>query len=122
KLYTLDYYLRLAERIVGTGAHVLAIKDMAGLLRVAAARTLVTALRERFDLPVHLHTHDTPGGQLATLVAAIDAGVDAVDAACAAMAGTTSQPALSSLVAATDQGPRETGLDLTAVGDLEPYW
>ena len=83
KLYTLDYYLRLAEQIVDAGAHVLAIKDMAGLLRAPAARTLVTALRERFDLPVHLHTHDTPGGQLATLVAAIEAGVDAVDAACA---------------------------------------
>jgi pyruvate carboxylase len=122
QLYTLDYYLGLAERIVDAGAHVLAIKDMAGLLRAPAARTLVTALRDRFDLPVHLHTHDTPGGQLATLLAAIDAGVDAVDAACAAMAGTTSQPALSSLVAATDHSDRETGLDLRAVCDLEPYW
>ena len=93
---------RLAERIVEAGAHVLAIKDMAGLLRAPAARTLVTALRDRFDLPVHLHTHDTPGGQLATLVAAIESGVDAVDAACASMAGTTSQPALSALVSATD--------------------
>jgi pyruvate carboxylase len=122
RLYTLDYYLGLAERIVDAGAHVLAIKDMAGLLRAPAARTLVTALRERFDLPVHLHTHDTPGGQLATLLAAIDAGVDAVDAACAAVAGTTSQPALSALVATTDYSDRETGLDLTAVCDLEPYW
>ena len=122
KLYTLDYYLRLAERIVDAGAHVLAIKDMAGLLRVPAARTLVTALRERFDLPVHLHTHDTPGGQLATLVAAIDAGVDAVDAATASMAGTTSQPPLSALVSATDHGERETGLSLEAVCALEPYW
>ena len=122
KLYTLDYYLGLAERIVDAGAHVLAIKDMAGLLRAPAARTLVTALRERFDLPVHLHTHDTPGGQLATLLAAIDAGVDAVDAACASMAGTTSQPALSALVAATDHSDRETGLDLDAVCALEPYW
>src|SRR5688500_5237029 len=95
---------------------------MAGLLRAPAARTLVTALRDRFDLPVHLHTHDTPGGQLATLLAAIDAGVDAVDAACAAVAGTTSQPALSALVATTDHSPRETGLDLAAVCDLEPYW
>ena len=100
RLYTLDYYLRLAERIVAAGAHVLAIKDMAGLLRPPAARTLVTALRARFDLPVHLHTHDTAGGQLATLVTAIDAGVDAVDAAVASMAGTTSQPSLSALVAA----------------------
>ena len=122
KLYTLDYYLGLAERIVEAGAHVLAIKDMAGLLRAPAARTLVTALRERFDLPVHLHTHDTPGGQLGTLLAAIDSGVDAVDAACASMAGTTSQPALSALVSATDHSDRETGLSLAAVNALEPYW
>ncbi|MFZ2501522.1 MAG: pyruvate carboxylase, partial [Nocardioides sp.] len=122
KLYTLDYYLRLAERIVDAGAHVLAIKDMAGLLRAPAARTLVTALRERFDLPVHLHTHDTPGGQLATLLAAIDAGVDAVDAATASMSGTTSQPALSALVSATDFSARTTGLSLDAVCSLEPYW
>ena len=122
KLYTLDYYLALAERIVDAGAHVLAIKDMAGLLRAPAARTLVTALRDRFELPVHLHTHDTPGGQLATLVAAIESGVDAVDAACAAMAGTTSQPALSALVSATDHSERETGLSLAAVNALEPYW
>jgi pyruvate carboxylase len=122
KLYTLDYYLRLAERIVDAGAHVLAIKDMAGLLRAPAARTLVTALRSEFDLPVHLHTHDTPGGQLATLLAAIDSGVDAVDAACAAMAGTTSQPPLSALVSATDHSPRETGLSLAHVNALEPYW
>ncbi len=121
-LYTLDYYLKLAERIVEAGAHVLAIKDMAGLLRAPAARTLVTALRSEFDLPVHLHTHDTPGGQLATLLAAIDAGVDAVDAASASMAGTTSQPAMSALVAATDHSERETGLDLDAVCSLEPYW
>jgi pyruvate carboxylase len=121
-LYTLDYYLHLAEQIVDAGAHVLAIKDMAGLLRPPAARRLVTALRERFDLPVHLHTHDTAGGQLATLTAAIDAGVDAVDAAVASMAGTTSQPPLSALVAATENTDRPTGLDLDAVNALEPYW
>ncbi|SDC13807.1 pyruvate carboxylase [Nocardioides lianchengensis] len=122
KLYTLDYYLKLAERIVEAGAHVLCIKDMAGLLRAPAARTLVTALRSEFDLPVHLHTHDTTGGQLATLTAAIEAGVDAVDAATASMAGTTSQPPLSALVSATDHGDRETGLSLSAVNGLEPYW
>src|SRR4029079_8527394 len=122
KLYTLDYYLHLAEQIVDTGAHVLAIKDMAGLLRAPAAHRLVTALRDRFDLPVHLHTHDTAGGQLATLLAAIDAGVDAVDAASAPMAGTTSQPPMSALVAALAHTERDTGLDLRAVMDLEPYW
>ncbi len=122
RLYTLDYYLRLAEEIVDAGAHVLAIKDMAGLLRAPAARTLVTALRDRFDRPVHLHTHDTPGGQLGTLLAAINAGVDAVDAACASMAGTTSQPPLSALVSATDHSERDTGLSLAAVNAMEPYW
>ncbi|WP_454112363.1 pyruvate carboxylase [Microbacterium aurum] len=122
KLYTLDYYLRLAERVAASGAHILAIKDMAGLLRPAAAAKLVTALRERFDLPVAVHTHDTAGGQLATLLAASAAGADAVDAAAAPLAGTTSQPSLSALVAALAHTDRDTGLDLQAVSDLEPYW
>lgn len=122
KLYTLDYYLRLAEKIVAAGAHVLAVKDMAGLLRAPAAARLVSALRSEFDLPVHIHTHDTAGGQLATYLAAIQAGADAVDGAVASMAGTTSQPSLSAIVAATDHSDRPTGLDLQAVGDLEPYW
>lgn len=121
-LYTLDYYLRLAEQIVDAGAHVLAVKDMAGLLRPGAAARLVRALRERFDVPVHVHTHDTAGGQLATLLAAAAAGADAVDAAAAPMAGTTSQPSLSALVAALAHTERDTGLYLTAVSDLEPYW
>lgn len=121
-LYTLDYYLKLAEQIVEAGAHVLAIKDMAGLLRAPAAHTLVSALRSRFDLPVHVHTHDTPGGQLATYLAAWSAGADAVDGASAPMAGTTSQPALSSIVAAAAHTQYDTGLDLRAVCDLEPYW
>ncbi|WP_405217398.1 pyruvate carboxylase [Agrococcus sp. Ld7] len=121
-LYTLDYYLGLAERIVDAGAHVLAIKDMAGLLRAGAASRLVAALRERFDVPVHLHTHDTAGGQLATLLAASAAGVDAVDVASAPMAGTTSQPSFSALVAAVAHTERDTGFSLDAVSDLEPYW
>ncbi|GAB3617647.1 pyruvate carboxylase [Okibacterium endophyticum] len=121
-LYTLDYYLRLADDIVAAGAHILAIKDMAGLLRPAAAARLVSAFRERFDLPVHVHTHDTAGGQLATLLAASQAGADAVDVASAAMAGTTSQPSASALVAALAHTERDTGLSLRAVSDLEPYW
>jgi pyruvate carboxylase len=121
-LYTLDYYLRLAEQIVESGAHILAIKDMAGLLRPSAAEKLVAAFRERFDLPVHVHTHDTPGGQLATLLAASRAGADAVDVASAPMAGTTSQPSASALVAALAHTERDTGISLTAVEDLEPYW
>jgi len=108
-LYTLDYYLRLAEQIAAAGAHVLAIKDMAGLLRPPAAARLVSALRREF-------------GQLAAYLAAIAAGADAIDGASAPLAGTTSQPALSSIVAATDHTPQASGLDLQAVCDLEPYW
>ncbi len=122
KLYTLDYYLNLAQQIVDAGAHIIAIKDMAGLLRPAAAAKLVGALRERFELPVHLHTHDTAGGQLATLMAAINAGVDAVDVASAPMAGTTSQPSASALVAALAHTERDSGIPLESVTSLEPYW
>jgi len=122
ELYTLDYYLRLAEQMVEAGAHVLAIKDMAGLLRPAAGAKLVAALRERFDLPVHVHTHDTAGGQLATLLAVSAAGADAVDVAAAPMAGTTSQPSLSALIAALAHTERDTGIPLQAAADLEPYW
>lgn len=121
-LYTLDYYLNLAQQIVDAGAHILAIKDMAGLLRPEAARKLVSALRAKFDLPVHLHTHDTAGGQLATLLAAIEAGADAVDVASAPMAGTTSQPSASALVAALANTERDSGISLEAVSNLEPYW
>ena len=121
-VYTLDYYLRLAEQMVEAGAHMLAIKDMAGLLRPAAAERLVSALRERFTLPVQVHTHDTAGGQLATLLAAARAGADVVDAASAPMAGTTSQPSMSALVAALAHTERDTGLSLQAVTDFEPYW
>ena len=122
KTYTLDHYLRLAERIVDAGAHILAIKDMAGLLRPAAAAKLVAALRERFELPVHIHTHDTTGGQLATLMAAIEAGVDAVDVANSAMSSTTSQPPMSALLMALDGTNRAPDIDPEAVLDLEPYW
>ncbi|MDR6198703.1 pyruvate carboxylase [Microbacterium sp. SORGH_AS428] len=121
-LYTLDYYLRLADEMVAAGAHVIGIKDMAGLLRPAAGARLVSALRERFDVPVHVHTHDTAGGQLATLLAVSAAGADAVDAAAAPMSGTTSQPSLSALVAALAHTERDTGIPLGAVADLEPYW
>ncbi|WP_288747803.1 pyruvate carboxylase [uncultured Corynebacterium sp.] len=121
-LYTLDYYLKLAEQIVESGAHILAVKDMAGLLRPEAAATLVTALRKEFDLPVHVHTHDTAGGQIATYFAAARAGADIVDGASAPLAGTTSQPSLSALIAAFSNSKRDTGIDLQAVSDLEPYW
>ena len=121
-LYTLDYYLRLAEQLVEAGVHLLCIKDMAGICKAPAARTLVSALRSRFDLPVHMHTHDTAGGQVAAYLAAIEAGVDAIDGASAALAGTTSQPSLSAIVAATDSSERATGMSLDALSSLEPYW
>lgn len=121
-LYTLDYYLGIAEQLVEAGVHVLCVKDMAGLLRAPAAIELVTALRERFDQPVHLHTHDTSGGQLATYLAASQAGVDAVDGAAAPLSGMTSQPSVSAIVAAFANTPRATGLSLDGFGDLEPYW
>jgi pyruvate carboxylase len=122
RVYTLDYYLRIAEELVGAGVHVLAIKDMAGLLRAPAASTLVTALRERFDVPVHLHTHDTAGGSLATYLAATQAGVDALDGAAAPFAGVTSQPSLSAIIAALAGTERAPALSLDAVLALEPYW
>lgn len=122
RLYTLDYYLGVAEQLSDAGAHILCIKDMAGLLRPKAASALVSALRERFHQPVHLHSHDTSGGQLATYVAAIEAGVDAVDAAAPPLSGMTSQPSIAALVSMTDDTDRATGLSLDAIGDLEPYW
>jgi pyruvate carboxylase len=122
KLYTLDYYLRLAEKLAQAGSHVLCIKDMAGLLRAPAASRLVGALRREFDLPVHLHTHDTSGGQLATYLAAVEAGVDAVDGAAAPLSGMTSQPSLAAIVAATDHTERASGISLDSLGALEPYW
>lgn len=121
-VYTLDHYLRVAEGVLSAGAHVLCIKDMAGLLRAPAAHRLVTALRERFDAPVHLHTHDSGGGQLGTYQAALEAGVDAIDGASAPLSGMTSQPNLAAIVAATDHTRRASGVDLDALGDLEAYW
>ncbi len=121
-LYTLDYYLAIADQLVEAGSHVLCVKDMAGLLRAPAAVTLVSALRERFDVPVHLHTHDTAGGQLATYLAAAGAGVDAVDGAAAPLSGMTSQPSLPAIVGAFANAEGDTGLELDAITELEPYW
>ena len=126
KTYTLDYYLRVADEFVAAGAHGLVVKDMAGLLRPPAADVLVRALRERFDVPVRLHTHDTAGGQLATYLTAIAAGVDGVDCASAPMASGGSQPSLGALLAATAHSDRDPatagGLDLADAASLEAYW
>ncbi|MBB3808132.1 pyruvate carboxylase [Pseudochelatococcus contaminans] len=120
--YTLKYYIELAKELEAAGCHVLGIKDMAGLLRPAAARTLVSALKQEVGLPIHLHTHDTSGISAASVLAAVDAGVDAVDAAMDAMSGLTSQPCLGSIVAALHNSDRATGLDADAIRRISFYW
>ena len=120
--YSLTYYADLAKQLDAAGCHALAIKDMAGLLRPAAARALIAALRDVTDLPIHLHTHDTSGIAGATLIAAVEAGVDAIDVATDAMSGTTSQPCLGSIVAALRHTPRDTGLDAEAIRRISFYW
>ena len=120
--YSLSYYADLARQLDAAGCQVLAIKDMAGLLRPAAARALIAALRDVTDLPIHLHTHDTSGIAGATLIAAVEAGVDAIDVATDAMSGTTSQPCLGSVVEALRHTPRDTGLDAEAIRRISFYW
>ena len=120
--YSLNYYIRMAQELERMGAHVLAIKDMAGLLRPYAAERLVKALREAIGLPIHFHTHDTSGLNAASILKASEAGVHVCDAAVASMSGTTSQPNLNSLVAALAHTGRETGLDLAALNRYSDYW
>ena len=120
--YSLAYYVDLAKQLDAAGCHMIAIKDMAGLLKPAAATVLVKALRDATDLPLHFHTHDTSGAAAATVLAAIDAGIDAVDGAIDAMSGTTSQPCLGSIVEALRHTPRDTGLDGAAIRLLSGYW
>lgn len=120
--YSLNYYVRLAKELQRRGAHVIGIKDMAGLLKPYAAGPLVRALKEETGLPVHLHTHDGSGNGGAALLAAVEAGVDAVDLAVASMAGSTSQPSLNGIAAALQHHPRGTGFDLEALQQLDNYW
>ncbi|GLK69320.1 pyruvate carboxylase [Hansschlegelia plantiphila] len=120
--YNLKYYVTLARELEAAGAHVLCLKDMAGLLKPAAASVLIKALREEVGLPLHLHTHDTSGIAGATLLAAVEAGVDAVDVAMDALSGMTSQPCLGSVVAALKGTPRDTGLDMDAIREISLYW
>jgi pyruvate carboxylase len=120
--YTLDYYLALARQLKDAGTHVLGIKDMAGLVRPRAAFTLVKALKEETGLPVHFHTHDTSGIGAASVLAAIEAGADAVDGAIDAMSGLTSQPNLGSLVEALRFGPRDSGIDPEKLRSISAYW
>jgi pyruvate carboxylase len=120
--FSLNYYVGVAKELERAGCHILAIKDMAGLLLPAAARVLVKTLREEVGLPLHLHTHDTSGISASTVLAAIDAGVDAVDAAIDSMSGMTSQPCLGSIAAALRHSPRDPGLDAETIRQLSFYW
>ncbi|WP_374832581.1 pyruvate carboxylase [Paenochrobactrum pullorum] len=120
--YDLKYYVDLAREVEKAGANIIAIKDMAGLLKPAAAKQLFKALREATDLPLHFHTHDTSGISAATVLAAVDAGVDAVDAAMDALSGNTSQPCLGSIVEALHGDERDTGLDADAIRKISFYW
>ncbi len=120
--YSLKYYVELAKELESMGAHILAIKDMAGLCRPYAAYKLVKALKEEIGIPVHFHTHDTSGINAASVLQASDAGVDIVDLAIASMSGSTSQPNLNSVVAALQNTERETGLDLDALNEFSDYW
>jgi pyruvate carboxylase len=122
KKYTLAYYLGLARELERAGTHVLGIKDMAGLARPRAAYTLVKALKEEIGLPVHFHTHDTSGIGAASVLAAIEAGADAVDGAIDAMSGLTSQPNLGSLVEALRFGARDSGIDPFELRTISVYW
>jgi pyruvate carboxylase len=122
KKYTLDYYLGLGRALKAAGAHVLGIKDMAGLCQPRAAYALVQALKQDIGLPVHFHTHDTSGIAAASVLAAIDAGADAIDGAIDAMSGLTSQPNLGSLIEALRHGPRATGIDPAKLRMISSYW
>ena len=120
--YDLGYYVRMARELRDAGTHVLGIKDMGGLAKPAAARELVEALKAETGLPVHFHTHDTSGIAAASVLAAVEAGVDAVDLAMDSLSGFTSQPCLGSVVEALRGRPRDTGLDPARIREISDYW
>ncbi|KAG1952162.1 pyruvate carboxylase, mitochondrial, partial [Pimephales promelas] len=121
--YSLEYYLKLANELVKAGTHILAIKDMAGLLKPEASRLLIGALRDRFpDIPIHIHTHDTAGAGVAAMLACAQAGADIVDVAVDSMAGMTSQPSMGAIVACTRGTKLDTGVSLDRVFDYSEYW
>ncbi|TPK40562.1 pyruvate carboxylase [Mesorhizobium sp. B2-5-3] len=120
--YDLKYYVGLAKELEAAGAHIIAVKDMAGLLKPSAARVLFKALREATDLPIHFHTHDTSGLSAATVLAAVESGVDAIDAAMDAFSGNTSQPCLGSIVEALKGTERDPGLDPQWIRRISFYW
>src|SRR5690606_14780822 len=120
--FNLQYYLDLARRLEDAGAHLLGIKDMAGLLKPMQARILITELKKAVDIPIHLHTHDTSSIQAATYLNAIEAGVDVIDVSLAAMSGLTAQPNFNSIVAMMKGHPRELPMDLEKLNELSDYW
>ena len=120
--YDLKYYVAMGQELRDAGAHVLGLKDMAGLLKPASARILIKALKEEVGLPIHFHTHDTAGVACATILAAAEAGVDAVDCAMDALSGNTSQATLGSVVEALKHTERDTGLDINAVRAISDYF
>ncbi|WP_292294381.1 biotin/lipoyl-containing protein, partial [Marivita sp.] len=120
--YDLKYYVSMGKELRDAGSHILGLKDMAGLMKPAAAGPLIKALKEEVGLPVHFHTHDTSGAGIATIMAAAAAGVDAVDAAMDALSGNTSQPTLGSVVEALRHTERETTLDISAIREISNYW
>ncbi len=120
--YDLNYYVRMGKELREAGAHILGLKDMAGLLKPAAARALFRALKDEVGLPIHFHTHDTSGLSAATVLAASETGVDAVDAAMDSMSGGTSQPCFGSIVEALSRTDRDTGIDIGSVRQISDYW
>ncbi|MEL6647858.1 MAG: pyruvate carboxylase [Pseudomonadota bacterium] len=120
--YDVKYYVKMAQDMEAAGAHVLGLKDMAGLMKPGAARVLIQALKQEVGLPIHFHTHDTAGVATATILAASEAGVDAVDCAMDALSGNTSQATLGTVVEALANTDRDTGLDISAVREISDYW
>ncbi|KAF2429892.1 hypothetical protein EJ08DRAFT_697919 [Tothia fuscella] len=123
KKYNFEYYMDLADKIVKLGAHVLGVKDMAGVLKPRAATKLIGALREKYpDVPIHVHTHDSAGTGVASMVACAQAGADAVDAATDSLSGMTSQPSIGAIVASLEGSDQDTGLDHHALRLIDSYW
>ncbi|MCA0386490.1 MAG: pyruvate carboxylase [Firmicutes bacterium] len=120
--YSLQYYIDKAKALEKTGAHILCIKDMSALLKPYAATKLIKALKNEVSMPIHLHTHDTTGNGVSTILMAAEAGVDIVDTAMSSMSGLTSQPALNAVVAALENTERHTGMDLGKLQQISDYW
>ena len=120
--YNLKYYVNMAKELERRGTHILGIKDMSGLIKPDAAKKLISALKDEIGIPIHLHTHDTSGNGVATLMMAANAGVDIIDSAFNSMSGLTSQPALNSIAAALDGTERATGLDIDGIQEISDYW